>query len=109
LGKSDLEEAFAGWIRILKMPVPIREHRFHAARKWRFDFAWPEFMVAVEIEGGVWMQGGHNRGRGYIEDCEKYNFAAAEKWTVYRFADAKLIINGDAARWLKERFPKRAA
>jgi len=62
-----------------------REHKFHPTRKWRFDFAFPEKMLAVEIEGGVWTGGRHTRGKGFVSDMEKYNAAAALGWTVMRF------------------------
>lgn len=78
-----------------RLPVPEREHRFHPTRMWRFDFAWPEQHVAVEIEGGIWTGGGHTRGRGYREDMEKYNEAALHGWIVLRFTP-KQIKNGDA-------------
>lgn len=35
-----------------KLPQPVREKKFHPIRRWRFDFAWPENLVAVEIDGG---------------------------------------------------------
>ena len=28
------------------------EYRFHPTRKWRFDYAWPENKIALEVEGG---------------------------------------------------------
>ena len=30
---------------------PLREYKFHPRRDWRFDFAWPEKKLAVEIQG----------------------------------------------------------
>lgn len=63
-----------------------QEYRFHATRKWRFDFAWPDIKLAVEIEGGVYTQGRHTRGKGYEGDLEKYNEAAIDGWTVLRFS-----------------------
>lgn len=65
-------------------PLPIREHRFHPKRKWRIDQAWPDLMCGVEIEGGVWINGRHTRGKGFINDCEKYNEAALMGWTILR-------------------------
>lgn len=59
-------------------------------RDWRFDFAWPDYMIAVEFEGGTFMsQSGqksrHTTGTGFAADCEKYNAAALLGWTVLRF------------------------
>jgi very-short-patch-repair endonuclease len=66
------------------LPVPKLEYRFHPDRKWRFDFAWPDEMVALEVEGGVWSHGRHGRGSGIVKDIEKYNAAAQAGWMVLR-------------------------
>lgn len=63
----------------------MREHRFDAVRRWRFDFAWVRQRVAVEIEGGAWTQGRHTRGVGFGADCAKYNAATLAGWRVLRF------------------------
>ena len=66
------------------IPVPEAEYRFHPERKWRFDYAWPDKLVALEIEGGAWTQGRHFRGAGAKSDMEKYNEAAMMGWRVLR-------------------------
>ena len=71
------------WIQ-LRGPDYISEYEFHHEREWRFDAAWPTVKVAVEVEGGTWINGRHNRGKGYAEDCEKYNQAALLGWRVFR-------------------------
>lgn len=73
-------------VKAHNLPEPTREYKFHPDRKWRLDFAWINEMIAVEIEGGVWIGGGHNRGKGYIKDCEKYNNAVILGWRLLRFA-----------------------
>lgn len=70
-----------------------REHKFHPRRGWRFDFAWLPEMLAVEVEGGIWSNGNHNRGRGFIEDAEKYNTAALMGWTVLRIPQNWICSN----------------
>ena len=60
------------------------EYRFAAPRKWRFDYAWVDEMVALEVEGGIWTQGRHTRGKGVLGDMEKYNEAAILGWKVIR-------------------------
>jgi len=67
------------------VPEPEIEYRFHPTRRWRFDFAWPTLMVAAEAEGGTYVQGRHTRGKGFADDCEKYNTAATRGWFVLRF------------------------
>jgi very-short-patch-repair endonuclease len=96
---SDLETALAFQIKALKLPEPEREYRFHGERKWRFDFAFPDHMVAVECEGGVWSGGRHVRGQGFIDDCEKYCTAAADGWRVLRVTKEH-ITGGQAVVWL---------
>ena len=94
-GKSGLEEGFATlWRLMANGPEPEREFRFHALRLWRFDFAWPDTKVAVEMEGGVFIgKGGHRSKTNFMSDCEKYNEAAAIGWRVLRFHAAVLREN----------------
>lgn len=66
-----------------------KEHQFHPIRKWRFDFAIPEIWAAIEIEGGVFIQGRHTRGAGTVKDMEKYNTASAMGWSIFRFTPAQ--------------------
>lgn len=65
-------------------PMPVREFRFHPVRKWRFDYAWPDYRVALEQEGGVFRGGRHTSGGGFVKDMEKYNTATALGWRIIR-------------------------
>lgn len=87
---SDGEELFAFQLRAMKMDGWEREYKFHHKRKWRFDFALPEKMLAVEIEGGAWINGRHNRASGYIADLEKYNQAAILGWCVLKYTTEQI-------------------
>lgn len=61
-GKSNLEATFEHWWRAFapnSLPDPIAQHRFHDVRKWRWDFAWPDHLLAVELDGA----GGGGYGR----------------------------------------------
>ncbi|MEX3555278.1 MAG: hypothetical protein VB131_01155 [Burkholderia gladioli] len=82
---SKLEETFALHCRAARLQEPVREYRFDASRRWRFDFCWPDVGVAVEIEGGIWSGGRHTRGSGFEADAVKYNAAAMQGWRVLRF------------------------
>lgn len=70
--------------RVEGLPMPVSEFKFHPTRKWRFDKAWPPLMVSLEIEGATWVQGRHTRGKGYENDCRKYNAAQLLGWKVLR-------------------------
>lgn len=89
---SRLEKQFALYWRGLNGPPLAPEHGFHPTRKWRFDFAHLPSRVAVEIEGGTWMSGGHSRGKGYQEDCEKYNEAVRLNWRVFRLTGKMITV-----------------
>jgi very-short-patch-repair endonuclease len=74
---------------------PEREYVFAVGRMWRFDFAFPDDMIAVEIEGGTWNGGRHTRGSGFAKDCEKYAEAVIRKWLVMRFT-TEMVQRGEA-------------
>ena len=92
---SAVEEALALQIALCDLPEPEREYRFHPVRRWRFDFAWPEYLIAVEAEGGTWVRGRHTRAKGFEKDCEKYNAAASLGWRVFRYT-TDMIDAGEA-------------
>jgi very-short-patch-repair endonuclease len=62
---------------------------FALKRKHRFDFAFPDYLVAVEIEGNAWnVKGGGKHMQD--TDLEKYNIAAWMGWRVFRYSPAML-------------------
>ena len=75
------------------LPAPETEFRFHSARKWRFDFAWPDKLIALEVEGAVWTGGRHTRGSGFKKDIDKYNNAGVLGWRVFRTTPEELCMN----------------
>ena len=89
------------------IPAPEREHRFARPRRWRFDFAFPSLMLAIEAEGGTWISGRHNRGAGFENDCIKYNTAVMLGWRVLRFTRG-MIDNGLALEQLQQTFSQIA-
>lgn len=81
------------------LPLPVAEYRFAPPRRWRFDFAWPALQVALEVEGGLWVYGRHNRAAGFLADSEKYNTAAVMGWRVIR-CEPKQLQAGQPFRYL---------
>lgn len=118
MAASDLETKLAQQLALLRVPAPETEFRFaahhvggpgkgvrerlRAARlsDWKFDFAWPAHRFAVEVEGGAWINGRHNRGAGFEEDLRKYHAAMSIGWNVYR-CGASLIKTGQAAELIE--------
>ena len=80
-----------------------QEYKFMPKRRWRFDLAWPKHKIACEIEGGIWTNGRHTRGKGYEADCEKYSTAAINGWTVIRVTPG-MITKGKALEFLDVAF-----
>ena len=93
--KVNPELVFQALLQRERITVPEREYRLHAIRKWRFDYAWPRWKVALEVEGGVFgftdpktgqrrSGGAHSSITGIKRDIEKYSYAAAMGWLVVR-------------------------
>lgn len=100
---SEPEESLAAQFRLGGLENPQREYRFHAGRRWRFDFAWPERKLAVEVEGLTRdpSKGGHQSRAGYTANLEKYNTAALMGWTILRF-EQSAIRSGEALRMIEQ-------
>lgn len=63
----------------------VREHSFHPTRKWRFDAAIPNLMLAIEYEGLFAKKSRHTTVSGFTGDTEKYNQAQVLGWRVLRY------------------------
>ena len=72
------QKAFLQLCRSHGLPDPVAEYRFHAKRRWRIDYYFEtnETRLALEVEGGVYTYGRHNRASGFVADMEKYNALA---------------------------------
>jgi hypothetical protein len=89
------------WFRAYGFPEPRPEVRFHPTRGWRFDWGWGEYKVALEVEGGKWGIGRHQRPGGFETDCFKYSWAAILGWCVVR-ATTDMVRNGEASVLIRE-------
>ena len=82
---------FAALCKYAGLPVPVPEHLFAPGRRLRFDYAWTDHKVALEVEGVVYPDKGEYRAggrhasvRGFKQDIEKYLLAATLGWSVVR-------------------------
>jgi very-short-patch-repair endonuclease len=112
-GQQEHEILMGYHLKELKLDY-FREYGFHDRRRWKFDFAVPSQMLAIEIEGGAYpfydagtntiKVGGHVRGDQYYDNCDKYNEAQIRGWDLLRFS-VEQVKNGQAkaviARWLR--------
>lgn len=99
--RTALEDRLLADLAKLGLPVPEREYRFHPVRKWRFDFAYPGRLIAIECDGGTWSGGRHVRGGGFLSDAEKGNAAQILGWAVFHYTGS-MIRSGEAAREIAE-------
>ena len=87
------------------IPEPELEYQFHSGRRWRFDFAWPrvaipmpdhlhmeDACVALEVDGGIWIRGGHNRGAQMKKTWEKENTAQIMGWKILKVEPKDLCL-----------------
>lgn len=98
-------------ITAVEPETPRRQFRFHPTRAWRFDFAWPLWLVAVEVEGLTPIRfvedddgstrahvGRHQSVDGMNDDLEKYAEATLLGWRVLRVSQAH-VKSGQACMW----------
>ena len=78
------------------------EYKFHPTRRWRIDVAaWhlpSGRKLAIEIDGGVWVQGRHTRGAGVLKDNEKIAHLAMDGWLFLRVTPQQ-VTSGQAYAW----------
>lgn len=88
------------------LPHPVPEYQFHDKRKWKIDFAWPEYKLAVEVEGGIYGSkgGGHRSISGFEANLEKYNQLAVGRWFLIRLLPEWLDERRNEARELIQQF-----
>lgn len=65
-------------------PVPVGEYEAIPNRRFRFDWAWPDCKVALEVDGGQFAKGGGRHAKD--TDREKGNLAALHGWAWLRFS-----------------------
>ena len=102
--KSSLESQFLQQVRALKIEGVLIEYKFHPVRRWRFDFCFPRSNppLAVEIEGGTWMQKSrHTSSTGFEGDCIKYAEALKLGWRVLRVT-GDMVKDGRAIKYVEE-------
>jgi hypothetical protein len=77
--------------RQANVPEPECEYSWHPERKYRADYAWPAFKLLVEIDGGLFIQGGHSRGAARLYDMRKDREATLLGWRVMRYGPDEIV------------------
>lgn len=76
-----------------------REYRFDAQRRFRIDFYFPDQRLAVELDGGGWINGRHSRGAGIESDAEKSALIARLPARLMRVTPTQ-VKDGRALTWI---------
>ena len=100
MSKSELETEMDYQLRAAGYGGFVREHRFHPQRRWRFDFAWLDRMIALEVDGGIWIQGRHNRPSSMEANMEKHNEASILGWKTLNVSGA-MVGDGRALAFVE--------
>jgi len=101
MSKSALEAELALQIRALGLPEPVREYQAIKGRKFRFDFAFIDAKLLIEVNGGTYTKGAHSTGQGIARDYEKANLATLDGWRVLMF-DGKAVKSGEAVETIRK-------
>lgn len=99
--RSKGEETFALHCKLELYDQPEREFHFDAKHNWRIDFAWPKYLLAVEIESAV-----HRIKNRFSSDIPKYNTLQMRGWTLLRFT-AAMVNSAEAIDTVKMFFKDR--
>lgn len=101
MSPSKLEQTLAWQIKVTGLPEPVQEFVAIPDRRFRWDFAWPEQRLLLEVQGGVWKKGAHSGGTGVNRDTEKQNLAVLAGWRTLAVTTNQ-IRDGLAIAWLKK-------
>ena len=75
------------------LPTPIPEYQFALPeRRFSADFAFIDARIIVEVDGGVWRQGGgaHSHPTNILRDMERTNEATVRGWRLMRFTPEQI-------------------
>jgi len=71
-------------------PELTKEHRFHPHRRWRLDYYHAPTRTGIELHGGVWSEGRHVRGNGFLGDLDKMNAAQMQGLVVLQLGTGQV-------------------
>lgn len=95
------ELTLAQHIEAMRLPKPVRQYQFIPGRRFRADFAWPDLMLIVEVDGGIHTNGRHNRGTGFEKDRIRDGLALEAGWIVYR-CTPDMVAKGMAVETIRK-------
>jgi hypothetical protein len=110
--RSRYEVQMARLIQVSGLPAPVEQYAFarEYGRQFKWDFAWPEKMVALEVDGGRFIGRGGSGAvmsrtaplgyHGSVDDNRKRNLANLLGWTVLVYTP-EMMASGEAIAELR--------
>ena len=95
---SALEELFAQQLALTKLPAPVRQYLYLRGSKHTLDFAWPDHMIGVEVQGMV-----HRIKGTFKNDIKKRVRGLLQGWRILE-VDGASIRDDIAVEWLLQLF-----
>ena len=106
--KKQCEAELELHLRARKIPYKA-QYRFHPTRLFRFDFAFPEHRLGVEVQGltdiqrtkrGKLFIGRHQSPEGVKRDLEKFDEAMRLGWRIY-LCEQEMVSSGRALQTIE--------
>lgn len=99
--ESQLELLLLNRIERAGLPIGVAQFQGIPGRKFAFDRAWPDAVpgLAVNVQGAIYVKGGHSTGLGIERDCEVACLAALAGWRYFPVTE-KQIKSGQAVAWI---------
>jgi len=89
--REKFERSFAAHWRLLDTEIELEPQAILVpGRQFRFDFAHCESKVAVELDGGLYVNGGHSRGASIEESYVKLREDAKLGWCVLKYGTKQM-------------------
>lgn len=106
--RTPIEDAMAKALREANINSFHRNCNFIEGRRFQADFWWPRLKLALEVDGGVWMnKSGHTSGTGYTSDRERDVEALLQGIITVRYTSDQ-VRSGYAIKTFQQIFTARA-
>ena len=99
--ESDIEALFSQQLAMTALPAPKRNYLYLRGSRHELDFAWPDLMLGVEIQGMA-----HRIKDKFKTDIKKRAQGLLQGWRVLEVGGAE-VRDGTAMEWLHQLFEPR--
>jgi hypothetical protein len=102
------EQLFRFQCKAYGLPEPKEQYFWARAlgREFRADFAFVEYGLLVEIQGGIWTRGAHGHPLGIKSDIEKSQYACLGNWLRFLTTPDE-VRSKHAVAWVQRALAKR--